>query len=148
MKKTSFTKLMSGLLTEKDPPNMWRPGEGLYPRLAEVGSAAEVAGREGLYALWHLGVRPQWLRVGAAKDLGRAFEELAQAPWVVTHQRNAGIHAAWAFVPPGQHAGMVRFLTETLNPAFQGEGEGAAHDSVLDPSAPPIACVLPPGTQP
>jgi len=104
----------------------------------------QLAGREGLYAIWHLGVRPQWLRVGAASDLGGAFFGLRQATWVASHEGNAGIYLAWAFPPSGQALGMAKLLAERLKPTFQSEP--FSPDQTLDPTTPAIDCPLPPGT--
>jgi len=145
MKKASLSKFVGGLLAAKQPAaNLWHPSDRPYPRLADPASL-DLAGREGLYAVWHLGVRPQWLRVGAASDLGGTLRALAQMPWIVSHQGNAGIYAAWAFPPANQYAGMVLYLTQTLKPAFQSATFGS--DLALDPTAPAIVCPLPPGTQ-
>ena len=138
MKKLS--KFVGGLLGGKES-NLWLPNDRPYPRLTE----ADAPAREGIYAVWHLGVRPQWLRVGATTDLGAAFRTLEQTPWIVTHQGNAGIYVAWGFPPATQYAGMVRHLTETLTPAFQGEV--LMQDLALDAVAPAIVCALPPGTR-
>jgi hypothetical protein len=143
MKKISLGKLVGGLLGAKDAPGPWRPHDVPYPRLLEV-DAESLKGRQGVYAVWHLGVRPQWLRVGAADDLGAALGGLAHAAWIVRHQDNAGVYVAWADVPPEQQGGVVRFLTETLKPAFQHEVY--AGDRAADPAATVIAFTLPPGT--
>ena len=147
MKKMSFTKLMSGMLAGKDPaPPMWLPVDRPYPRLMGLHpEPCGLLGREGLYAVWHLGVRPQWLRVGAAANLGAALPQLAQMSWVAAHKDNHGVFVAWAFAPENQIAGLVRYLGETLSPAYQREP--FAGDRALDPTVLSIACPLPPGTQ-
>ncbi len=120
-------------LFKKDPaPVGWLPADRLYPRLAA--DMAGVPAQPGIYALWQRGVRPQWLRVGAAKNLAAALAELAQAPDIAA--LGIDVFAAWTVPPASQHAGIVRFLCETLHPALQED----AHD------APPIAFPLPPGT--
>ena len=145
MKKTSLSKFVGGLLAAKEPAaNLWHPSDRPYPRLADPVSL-DLAGCEGLYAVWHLGVRPQWLRVGAASDLGGALHALARMPWIVSHQGNAGIYVAWAFPPAHQYAGMVLHLTQTLKPSFQSATFG--NDLTLDTAASAIVCPLPPGTQ-
>lgn len=147
MKKTSFTKLVSGMLAGKDPQTqMWRPLDQPYPRLMDLDPAAlGLSGQDGIYAVWHLGVRPQWLRIGAAPNLAAALSQLAQTPWINAHKDNYGVFVAWAFPPQNQSAGLARYLAETLSPAFQSAPFPG--DRAFDPAVSPIACPLPPGTQ-
>ena len=145
MRKVSFGKLVRGILaTGQASPLQWQPEGGIYPRLNEFG-AGGLGGRGGLYAVWHLGVRPQWLRVGITADLGAAAMQLKQAPWVKAHEGNAGIYIAWASPVPAQGSGFARFLAETLKPAFQHVAFSA--DQALDAETSAISCPLPPGTQ-
>jgi len=146
MKRTSLTKLVAGVLgTAKEvPPALWLPTPEPYPRLMTFDSSA-LTGKGGLYAIWHLGVRPQWLRVGLADDLALTFAALAQASWVMKHEGNAGIYLAWAFPAPAQAMGMARYLHETLKPSFQSEP--FSFDRTLEPATVALPCPLPPGTQ-
>lgn len=142
MKKVSLGKLVGGLLAGKESASPWRP-EDLYPRLLGL-DVSNLKGRQGIYAVWHLGVRPQWLRVGGGADLAATLTGLAAVPWIAQHQNNAGVFVAWAFVTPVQLPGMVRFLAEKLSPAFQNEFyEG---DLVVDPAVAPVTIMLPPET--
>ena len=143
MKRTSFKKLIGGILGGSPQP-LWHPAGQPYPRLLGLDVGA-VTGRAGLYAIWHMGVRPQWLRVGAAADLGATMTALMQTPWVVTHESNAGIFVAWAFPPATEAPGMARYLAETLKPAFQSEP--ISSERTLDMSVASLPCPLPPGTR-
>lgn len=144
MKRAVFSKVMGGLraLQQQQP---WLPSDQPYPPLLALDFAAAGA-RDGLYAVWHLGVRPQWLRVGAAADLGAALGALARMPWIVGHGNNGGIFVAWAYPPKADHAGIVRFLAETLKPAYQHEN--FAPDLAFPSEAVPHIFPLPPGTRP
>jgi hypothetical protein len=143
MKKVSLGKLVGSILKAAPPAQLWQPDGKPYPRLLAFNPEG-VKGRQGVYAVWHLGVRPQWLRVGATADLGESFTALKEAPWIVLHENNAGVFAAWTFAPPAEAAGMARFLAEKLTPAFQAER--CTGDLPLDVA--PIAAPLPPGTRP
>ena len=147
MKKVSLSKLVGGLLAKDAVPvNPWHPERKPYPRLLDLNAATEgLNGQRGIYAVWHLGVRPQWLRVGAAASLGAALNGLARQPWVAQHHNNAGVFVAWAFVAPEQCAGTVRYLAEKLKPAFQAEAYDG--DLPVDPVATLISIMLPPGTR-
>ena len=147
MKKASLSKLVGSLLVGKDSPLIvWRPIDRPYPRILDFDpTAAGLVGQEGVYAIWHLGVRPQWLRVGATPNLGAALGTLARAEWINAFHGNAGIFMAWAMPEQNQCAGMARFLAEKLKPTFQGEL--VSGDRTLGPEVPPIVCPLPPGTR-
>ena len=62
-----------------------------------------------------------------------------------THEANAGIFLAWAFMPAGQGAGYARDLVERLKPAFQSVSFSG--DTALNEGAQQVSCPLPPGTQ-
>ena len=144
MKKVSLSKLVGGLLAKEAGP--WRPVGKPYPRLVDFNAGAEgLTGQPGIYAVWHLGVRPQWLRVGAASHLGIALSGLAAQPWIAQHHDNAGVFVAWACVATEQCSGMVRYLAANLRPAFQAEAYDG--DLPVDPAATLISIMLPPGTR-
>jgi hypothetical protein len=142
MKRVSLGKLVGGILKAAPAGVRWQPDEKPYPRLIDFNADA-LNRRHGLYAVWHLGVRPQWLRVGATADLGGLLTSLKIMPWITLHEYNAGVFVAWTFAPPTEAAGMARFLAEKLTPAFQMES--CMNDLPLD--VPPVAVPLPPGTQ-
>src|SRR5690349_15904035 len=111
-------KKILGLFKKAPETSIWQPAAQLYPRLApEIPGLAKQA---GIYALWHLGVRPQWLRVGAVRDLADAFKQMSAHSAVVQHA-GAGVFLAWSSPAPAQTAGIVRFLTIRLAPALQDE---------------------------
>jgi hypothetical protein len=141
--KASLNKLLGGVLKGKEG-NFWHPADQVYPRLMGFdGHAAGLTGRAGLYAVWHLGVRPQWLRVSATRDLGAACDELKRAAWIATHEANAGIFIAWAS-PTSDGSAMALFLSDTLKPAYQDE---VLVSDVADRDVAPVICPLPPGTR-
>lgn len=148
MKKAPLAKRLGKLIAGKpsQPAAIWHPLDRLYPRLLDFDpGAAGLTGKLGVYAIWHLGIRPQWLRVGANQDLGTAFGAFARTAWIQTFHGNAGVFIAWAVPPQNQCAGMAGFLAEKLRPSFQGEAYSG--DLALDSSVTPIAYPLPPGTQ-
>jgi hypothetical protein len=142
MKKIGFGKLLRGIASAPEAPGVqWVSAP--YPRLVGF-NAAVLDGKSGLYAIWHLGVRPQWLRAGFAMNLGAAVRQLVDMPWVKMHEGNTGIFLAWAFVTPVQGMGLARDLVEKLKPAFQAEPFLA--DATLDEGVARASCPLPPGT--
>ncbi len=144
MKKVSLKGLVSGLTNRSREP-VWQPADGPYPLLRGFTPPQDLAGQTGVYAVWHRGVRPQWLRVGWAADLGVCLKQLTRADWLMRHEDNGGVYVAWMSATGEQAGGMARFLTEKLKPAFQ---EGIfAGEKASDESVPPSPCPFPPGTQ-
>ena len=129
----------------KTPDEGWRPGEGLYPSLFDVSAhVPALKGKGGVYALWHLGVRPEWLRIGAGPDLLACLAAAAGDLASSSFRGNGGIFAAWAFVAPARWPGVITHLEAKLDPVFRSTaavGEGQA------PALPaPVVFPLPPGT--
>jgi hypothetical protein len=123
----------------------WQPRSQEYPRLTEFDPGAEGLGDSGgVFAIWHLGVRPQWLKVGVSKNLAETFDALAEQDEVVVYDRNRGVFAAWACSSPEQWAGQVKFMTQRLEPALQHLNI-AAELSIAEGTA-LCECPLPPGT--
>jgi hypothetical protein len=122
----------------------WQPAGRNFPRLAGV-QVQELAGRSGLYLLWHLGVRPRWVRAGFTLDLGAAVTFLAKTSDVLAFEPHEGPYFSWSLCLPGEAAGFVNFLAARLNPVLQHQR--LACDMILDTSAPAISCALPAGTK-
>ena len=114
-----------------DPPSPWRPA-GPYPALF---SDVVVEEGPGVFALWHLGVRPQWVYIGGATDLSAAIEAARQDPDLLAYDQNGGVFMAWASADPVTQPGAVLFLRSRLLPAIE--------QSPLD-----ALCPIPEGTQP
>jgi len=121
----------------------WLPTGGNYPRLLTLEPQALV-GRSGLYLLWHLGVRPCWIRAGASPDLAAAVVQLARAPDVANFSSHDGPFLSWCFCGLEKASGYVNFLARRLRPALQDQAY--TRDQAVDLSAPGLVCALPPRT--
>jgi hypothetical protein len=126
------------------PSIAWQPDSARYPRLLSF-DPQPLVGRSGLYLLWHLGVRPQWLRVGSAKDLGAAAAHLSKTPEVAAFIPHDGPFLSWAFCAQDVAPALVNFLAARLNPALQDLV--LVCDMTVDSAVAPVACPLPPGTK-
>lgn len=121
-----------GRLKGKPDPDAWHPGEGAYPSLFELAPhVAALKGKCGIFAVWHLGVRPQWLRVGATADFAHCLAAAADALKDSPFRGNGGIYAAWVFMPPARWPSVVTHLRARLKPALRDiafPGEAAMSD--------------------
>lgn len=146
-KPRGFFKRIAGAVVAAQAPAdaaAWQPATGHYPRLLTY-DARGLAGRPGLYLLWHLGVRPQWLRAGFSQDLGAAVAQLAADPGVAAFEAHDGPFFAWSFCAPAAAAGFVNYLARRLNPVLQARAFPC--DTLIPPEAPAIPCALPAGTK-
>jgi len=143
--KAKLGKLLGGLAPKS--ATIWLPKDRPYPRLALLDPASDglsgVIG--GLYAVWHLGVRPQWLRVGATMDLAATLNTFKHHPMLEGFQPHGGVFVAWALLPPPAWAGTVKYLAQRLSPALQHLSMPG--DAPLDMTAQLLPCPLPPGTE-
>ncbi|MGE4064072.1 MAG: hypothetical protein AB7E79_11960 [Rhodospirillaceae bacterium] len=140
-----FGRIAGALATpQKSTALSWQPSKQPYPRLIGFDARA-LAGQEGLYLLWHLGVRPQWLRAGYSSDLGAAATLLARTPEFAAFAPHDGPFLSWSACVREDAPGLVNFLIGRLNPCRQDLGVPC--DLVCDSKAEPISCTLPPGTK-
>lgn len=146
-KARGFLKRIAGAVIAPqapDAPVAWQPAAGNYPRLLSC-EARPLSGRAGIYLLWHLGVRPQWLRAGFSNDLGAAVAQLAGEPDIAAFAAHDGPFFAWCFCPQGRAPGLINDLVNRLHPVLQDRFFSC--DVALPPDAPMVPCPLPAGTK-
>jgi hypothetical protein len=116
---SSLLARMSKIISR--PQRQVRPWSAApYPRLLTLDPAASgLARQSGVYACWHLGVRPRWLRVGGGADLGALLRCLQMHDLIAACEANGGVFVAWALLPPHDIASAAGALAEQLGPAFQ-----------------------------
>ena len=103
----------------------WRPLHAQYPALAPF-DAGTLAGQSGVVALWHLGVRPRWLKVMGGADLA-ALVRAAQADVDIRNAEvHGGVYLAWAPLAAPATTGAVASLTLQLGLGKAVPPEGAA----------------------
>lgn len=121
----------------------WCPSSGPYPRLTTLDESAlsDLVGKGGVFVLWHRGVRPQWLYVGAADDLAVALKASREDGDVKLYDLNEGVYVAWALVPVEGRSGVVAGLRAALSPAIGISPLNAL--GVIDPEAPLISFAPP-----
>ena len=138
--KTRLGGFLSGFATASSP---WRPRGQAYPAL-QAFDLKNVAGQSGVYAVWHLGVRPRWLRFGGAADLGVALSRLRALPQIEAEIVHDGVYLAWAPMAVADIPAALSSLNAALRPYLQtldlpGEIKAVAKADTAFP--------LPPGTQ-
>jgi len=134
---------LSGKLADtfsaKSDRGPWQPSQGDFPRLMVFGPEEldALKGAGGLVALWHRGIRPQWIYVGHTEDLAATIGEAQSDPDVGLYDLNDGVYVTWANCPQEDRAGAVLYLKKTLSPAidrssFDASGQVPADTEPLD----------------
>ena len=123
MKKVGLSTLIKAATAAVTQP--WRPSNAQYPALAGFDAGA-MAGQSGVVALWHLGVRPAWLRVVGGADLA-VLVRAAQADLEIrAAEAHGGVYVAWALLVPPAVPAAVASLTLQLGLGKALPPEGAA----------------------
>ena len=113
-------KDLIGKLTGKPSRGPWQPAAGPFPRLMLLDAAAidSLKDAGGLFALWHRGVRPQWIYVGYADDLADTLTAAQSDPDIELYNLNEGVFVSWAECPAEERASAVVHLKTLLEPAI------------------------------
>jgi hypothetical protein len=125
-------------LTGDGTPSPWQPVGQPYPLLVNF-SPVFLNGMPGLLAIWHLGVRPQWLKVALVQNLGIAITAAALTPEIMSYRPNGEVYLAWApLAQPAQAKHVITALQPILKTKLVTEIENLGEQSADFP--------LPPGT--
>lgn len=115
---------LSGKLADtfavKSDRGPWLPAQGDFPRLMllEQQVLDEIKDTGGLFALWHRGVRPQWIYVGHTADLAATIALAQTDPDIALYDLNEGVYVTWAPCPPETRASAVLYLRQVLGAAI------------------------------
>ncbi|MCK5296903.1 MAG: hypothetical protein KAJ75_08430 [Alphaproteobacteria bacterium] len=131
----------SGKKPPKPIPVKWKgSAKGNPLRLLHVRTKkAGLDGVGGVFLIWHLGVQPNWVYIGAAEDVGDTIEEIKDNLEITDYERRGGLYMMWAPFKKEYWSGVVLFLRDELKP----EVESCSVDFTIDEKAPLIP-VLPP----
>lgn len=151
--RTRISQLVGGLVAKVGPRRRsgsepsrlsWQPHGQPYPRLSGFDAAAAgLADAPGLCVIWHLGVRPQWLKVAASRNLAATIAAAATAAPIVAFQPNGGLYLAWVCCAAPRAAAIAAHLVGALSPRWRAcdlPGE-------LPPAAVAESFPLPPGVR-
>jgi hypothetical protein len=93
-----------------------------------------LAGRGGVAAFFHRGVKPGWVFVCAADDLSDLLSRAQDDTVITEYEAHGGVFVTWSFVKPEFRDGVVAHLRRSLRP----ELETAALDGNRTYAAPPV----------
>lgn len=116
-------------------PQWTRSPNGKFHKLSFLNFDASMA-VGGVYVVWHGGIRPQWVYVGASDNVGQALEKLLDNREIMDYDVHGGLFATWSKILPEFRPGVLRHLKETMQPLVNNPA--IAGDPVK-----PIAVLLP-----
>ena len=139
-KKKSQTSVMaSGPAMD---PKWVRSAAGKFFRFSRLDPEAEGLSKlSGVYVIWHAGVKSGWVYVGRSKDLAGELHTLADNDEIMGYESRGGLFVTWATIRDEFQDGVVRFLTDSLDPKVENPGTKRKADPipVLSPGAKPGA---------
>lgn len=92
----------------------------------------------GVYVIWHSGVQPHWVYVGYSNDIAADLDTLADNDELMSYNSRGGLFVTWAPIKPEYRPGVVRFLTESMDPLVENPKAAVIADEpvpVLVPGA-------------
>lgn len=108
-------------------PRWARNRQGKFFRFVHLDPEAEgLAGTGGVFVVWHGGVQPAWVYVGATSDLAVALHELSGNAEIMDYERRGGLFLTWAAIRGDCRDGIVSYLSRTLRPRVASTAPMAA----------------------
>lgn len=85
-------------------------------------STLGVAGRGGVAAFFHRGVKPGWVFICATDDLGALLDAAQDDNDIVEYEARGGVYVTWSFVKPEFREGVAKHLRDVLRPEITDSG--------------------------
>ena len=120
----------------QDPGWVKSPGGRFHRFLVLDAEKAGLAGIGGIYAIWHGGVRPEWVAIGKSDDLAATFRDLAGNEDIRAYNVRGGNFISWALIREEYRDGALRFLNDSMKPLVPGPdipGEDVTPIPVIGP---------------
>jgi len=117
----------------------WKQGEGgRFPKFLDLDpEAAGLTGKSGVFAIWHTGVKPEWVYVGSSSDLAADFFKLGDDKGILEYRDRGKLYCSWCFILPEFQPGTVSYLTLALKPVVENPNRPNVDDVDLIPVLPP-----------
>lgn len=119
-------------------PHWARDAKGRFFRLMRLDTdQAGLPGKGGVFVIWHQGVKPQWVYVGAANNLGAAVDACLDNEEITGYETNGGLYVTWCLIKPDFQPRVQRYLINRLGPLVddpKGPPKGTDPVPVFPPS--------------
>ncbi len=100
----------------QDPGWAKSPGGRFHRFIVLDAEKAGLAGIGGIYAIWHGGVRPEWVCIGKSNDLAATFQELSGNEDIRNYNVRGGLFVSWALIREEYWNVALRFLNDSMKP--------------------------------
>jgi hypothetical protein len=132
-----FRKRSKALGPAQDPK--WsRSASGHFRRFVNLDpeDEEELVGKSGVFVIWHGGLRPRWVYVGASSNMANDLDRLADDDEIMDYEVNGGLFVTWACIRAEFQDGVVKFLNEAMDPLVENANAFTIDDD-------PVAVVFP-----
>lgn len=118
-------------------PQWVRNARGKFNRLMLLDTKAEgLQGYSGVYVIWHSGVKPQWVYVGASDNMAAAIDAARDNDDINSYEVNGGLFVTWSPILKERQNGVVRYLTEAMQPAVDNPAAKGIKDGPINVTVP------------
>lgn len=101
-------------------PEWARNRHGKFHRLMMLDTEAEqLNGQTGVFVIWHSGVKPQWVYVGASDNLGHAIDRAAEDDDIASYEVNGGLFVTWSPILKERQGGVLKYLEKAMEPVVE-----------------------------
>lgn len=120
-----------------EDPKWSRSAKGHFRRFLTLDPEEEgLTGKGGVFVIWHGGLRPGWVFVGASADLAKEIHDTADIDAILEFEAKGGLFVSWSTIREEFQGGVLRYLNETMSPLVENPTLSKIEDD-------PIPVILP-----
>ncbi|MBB4265478.1 hypothetical protein [Roseospira visakhapatnamensis] len=114
----SFLSFLFGDAEKPPPDPYWQRDDKarFFRLLALKTTRRDLAGRGGVFVVFHGGVQPRWVYVGSTANLGATVMALQDHPDLTTLEARGGLFMTWAYIKADKRDGVVTYLRARMKP--------------------------------
>ncbi len=118
-------------------PEWARNKRGKFHRLAHLDTVAEgLNGFSGVYVIWHSGVKPAWVYIGASDNLANAIDDAAENDDIFSYEVNGGLYVTWSPILKERQGGVLKYLADAMRPAVENPAIKSIKDGPVNVKVP------------
>jgi hypothetical protein len=118
------------------PLNWARNKNGNFFKFATFDPDRAGMSKVGVYVIWHSGAKPGWVMVGSGVELTKRIRALLDDPEVLEYNARGGLYISWAPVLADYHAGVIKYLRESMKPLINRDGPSPEGVEAIPVTAP------------
>lgn len=112
-----------------EDPKWSRSESGHFRRFINLEPEEEgLSEKSGVFVIWHGGLRPRWVYVGASDDLAKDLDRMADDDDIMGYEVNGGLFVTWAAIRAEFQGGVVKYLNEAMDPLVENPWASTVDD--------------------